>query len=318
MRFVSVNTAAGPRLGVVGEDDLVCLAVDDVSLADHLGDDGEKLARLSETISTSPSVEAPLESLTLLAPLSPSGMRDFMTFEEHLLPAWRADGRDRGPDVWYEWPVGYFSNVASLLGPYESVEIPGGSECLDFELEVATIVGREARSVTPDEAAAHIAGFLILCDWSARDIQFREIAGRLGPFKGKDFASSLGPVFVTADELADRRSGSGYDLAMTAKVNDRVYGTDRWSSAMWSVEELVSYASWNTVVPSGTLLGSGTCQGGCIRELALRHGPTDYPWLQPGDQVTLTVERLGAIDARVEPAARGAWPGSRTVDHRGT
>ena len=132
---------------------------------------------------------------------------------------------------------------------------------------------------------------------------------RLGPFKGKDFGSSLGPIFVTPDELASRRSGNGYDLLMTSSVNGRQYGSDRWSSAYWSFEDLISYASWNSRVEQGSIIGSGTCQGGCIWELSNRHSPAEYPWLAAGDQVTLSIELMGDIRATVQPPARGPWPG---------
>ncbi len=313
MRFIKATTPQGPRLGVLREDDVVELSPSESRLEDHFGDDGERLDRLGAMIHAAPAGEAPLESLALLRPVDPVAMRDFMVFEEHVLPAWRHAGMDRGPDVWYERPIGYLSNVASILDPREAVEIPGGSEQLDFELEAGAILGRAAQSLTPDQAGACIAGFVVLCDWSARDLQFREMDGRLGPFKGKDFASSLGAVFVTPDEIAQSRSGNGYDLLMTSQVNGRVYGTDRWSSAYWSFEELISYSSWNTSVEAGSLIGSGTCQGGCILELSLRHGGDEYPWLAPGDEVSLAIERLGSINARIASPVRGAWPGLRSL-----
>ena len=240
-------------------------------------------------------------------------MRDFMVFEEHVLPRWRKSGMSRGPDVWYEQPIGYFSNAATIRGPRDPIEIPGGSERLDFELEVGAVIGREAVSVPPDGAADRIAGFCILCDWSARDLQFREMDGRLGPFKGKDFGSSLGPIFITPDELASRRSANGYDLLMTSSVNGRQYGSDRWSSAYWSFEDLISYASWNSRVEAGSIIGSGTCQGGCILELSNRHSPEEYPWLAAGDQVTLSIELMGDIRATVQAPARGPWPGRKQI-----
>jgi 2-keto-4-pentenoate hydratase/2-oxohepta-3-ene-1,7-dioic acid hydratase in catechol pathway len=313
MRFIKAATPEGPRLGVLRDDDLVELSPHESRLEDHFGDDGELLQRLAADIHAAPAGETALNALALLRPVDPVAMRDFMVFEEHVLPAWRNLGLTRGPDVWYERPIGYLSNVASILGPRDAVQIPGGSEQLDFELEVGAILGRAARSLTPDQAGACIAGFVVLCDWSARDLQFREMDGKLGPFKGKDFASSLGAVFVTPDELADSRSGTGYDLQMTSQVNGRVYGTDIWSSAYWSFEELISYSSWNTCVEAGSLIGSGTCQGGCILELSLRHGADQYPWLASGDEVSLSIERLGAIRARIESPARGAWPGLRLL-----
>lgn len=312
MRFVRVRTAAGPRIGIVRSGDTVALSDTVRDLEPFFGDDGERLAELGAALDRDPAGEAPLTDLELLPPVTPPSMRDFMVFEEHVLPGWRRAGLTRGPDVWYRQPIGYFSNTATLRGPRDPIEIPGGCERLDFELEIGAIVGRTARSATPQEASGMVAGYLVLCDWSARDLQATEMAGRLGPFKGKDFGSSLGPMLVTPDEIADRRTATGFDLAMTAAVNGRSYGTDRWASASWSFEELISYASWNSLVEPGALIGSGTCQGGCILELTNRHGPDAYPWLAAGDVVRLTVDRLGAIEAEVEAATRGPWPGYRS------
>jgi 2-keto-4-pentenoate hydratase/2-oxohepta-3-ene-1,7-dioic acid hydratase in catechol pathway len=314
MRFVKAHTAQGDRIGVVRPDGQVALAEQVARLEPSFGDDGEGLQRLGEDILSSPATVTALDDLVLRKPVDPRSMRDFMVFEEHVLPAWRQSGMSRGPDVWYEQPIGYFSNAATLLGPHDAVSIPGGSGGLDFELEIGAVTGREARSVRPENAAGHIAGYLVLCDWSARDLQFREMEGRLGPFKGKDFASSLGPIFITPDELEGRLRGNGYDLEMTSAVNGRPYGSDRWSSAYWSFEELVSFASWNSRVEAGALIGSGTCRGGCILELSIRHGQDEFPWLVPGDHVTLAVELMGAIQAPITAPEQGPWPGRRAVD----
>jgi 2-keto-4-pentenoate hydratase/2-oxohepta-3-ene-1,7-dioic acid hydratase in catechol pathway len=140
------------------------------------------------------------------------------------------------------------------------------------------------------------------------------MSAMLGPFKGKDFGVSLGPILVTPSELAGRRAGNGYDLLMTSRVNGREYGSDRWSSAYWSFEELVSYSSWNSFVEPGALIGAGTCQGGCIAELSTRHSPTEYPWLAAGDEVRLAVELMDEIVATVAAPGRGPWPGFRHVE----
>jgi 2-keto-4-pentenoate hydratase/2-oxohepta-3-ene-1,7-dioic acid hydratase in catechol pathway len=311
VRFIKASTEQGPRLGVLRPDGVVALSESQTRLEPFFGDDGSALRELGEAIHADPSAEVALDDLALLRPVDPVAMRDFMVFEEHIAPRWRQSARGRGPDVWYEQPIGYFSNAATIRGPRDPIEIPGGSQRLDFELEVGAVIGRDAESVTPDEAGPHIAGFLILCDWSARDLQFHEMEGSLGPFKGKDFGSSLGPVFVTPDELQDRRAGGGYDLAMTASVNGKVYGQDQWSSASWTFEELISYASWNSRVETGSIIGSGTCQGGCILELSTRHSPGQYPWLAPGDEVTLAIDLMGEIRAPVLASARGPWPGRR-------
>jgi 2-keto-4-pentenoate hydratase/2-oxohepta-3-ene-1,7-dioic acid hydratase in catechol pathway len=317
MRFVRARTPHGPRVGVLRADDTVALSATVSDLEPSFGDDGTALRTLGESLNVGAAEVMPLAELDLLAPVTPSAMRDFMVFEEHVLPGWRAAGRRRGPDVWYRQPIGYFSNAATLRGPRDPVEVPGGSHRLDFELEVGAIVGRTVESISPDAAGDVVAGFLVLCDWSARDTQFAEMDGRLGPFKGKDFGSALGPIFITPDEIAGRRRGNGFDLQMTSSVNGRRYGADRWSSAYWSFEELVSYASWNSRLEVGSLLGSGTCQGGCISELSTRHGAAQFPWLTSGDEVVLAIEEMGEIRARVEPARRGPWPGYKTITPSG-
>ncbi|HEX3930849.1 MAG TPA: fumarylacetoacetate hydrolase family protein [Nocardioides sp.] len=312
MRFIKTQTLAGARIGVISADGRVEVSYDVDRLEPYFGDDGGALAELGESIRADPASEHDFESLDLLKPVDPVAMRDFMIFEEHVLPAWRMQGLKRGPDVWYEQPIGYFSNAATIRGPREAIEIPGGCTNMDFELEVAAVIGRDAVSVTPTQAARHLAGFVILSDWSARDLQFREMDGRLGPFKGKDFGSSLGPIFVTPDEIEDRREGTGYDLEMTSAVNGRRYGVDRWTSAYWSMEELISYSSWSSRVEAGSIIGSGTCQGGCILELSLRSSPEEYPWLVAGDEVTLAIETMGEIHATLSASAFGAWPGRRS------
>jgi 2-keto-4-pentenoate hydratase/2-oxohepta-3-ene-1,7-dioic acid hydratase in catechol pathway len=313
MRFVKVLMGQQRRIGVVRADDIVAVSQDVARMEPYFGDDGEALLGVGERIMSDPAYEAPMGELELLSPVDPVSMRDFMVFEEHILPMWRSRGSERGPAVWYERPVGYFSNAAAIIGPRDGVEVPGGSERLDFELEIGAIVGREARSITPEEAPKYLAGYMVLCDWSARDTQTREMEASLGPFKGKDFASSLGPILVTPDELTARRNNKAYDLQMESRVNGRRYGGDTWASASWSFEELLSYSSWNSVVEAGALLGSGTCQGGCIGELSTRHSSAEYPWLVPGDQVTLSVEMLGEITATIGPSARPRWPGFRPV-----
>ena len=317
VRFIKARTEQGPRLGVIRPDGVVELARDESRLEPCFGDDGESLRRLAEAIHAAPAGEFGFDDLSLLKPVDPVAMRDFMIFEEHVRPAWRQSGMSRGPDVWYEQPIGYFSNAATIRGPRDAIEIPGGSQRLDFELEVGAVLSRDACSVTPEQAAGCIAGYLVLCDWSARDLQFHEMDGRLGPFKGKDFGSSLGPVFVTPDELDGHRSGKGYDLLMTSAVNGRRYGSDRWSSAYWSFEELISYSSWNSRVEAASLIGSGTCQGGCILELSLRHTPAEYPWLAAGDEVALSIELMGDIKATVSAPQRGPWPGLREAGQAG-
>ena len=178
------------------------------------------------------------------------------------------------PAIWYESPFCYFSNPHGVNGPGAEIPIPPGCTELDFELEVAAVIGRPGANLSPQEAGAHIAGYTIFNDWSARDLQFAEMALGLGICKGKDFANTLGPWIVTADELEPYRRDDRLDLDMRASVNGRALGDDTLANMAWSFEELVSYASRGTWVRPGDVLGSGTCGSGCLLELWVVTGAT--------------------------------------------
>jgi 2-keto-4-pentenoate hydratase/2-oxohepta-3-ene-1,7-dioic acid hydratase in catechol pathway len=235
-------------------------------------------------------------AVRLLPPVPrPPSVRDFMAFEDHVVTASAAIGLTVDP-LWYTQPVFYFSNPASLLGPYDPVAVSPGSHAFDFELEVAAVIGREGADLSPAEAVDHIAGYLLFCDWSARDLQSREMTLHLGPAKGKDSASSCGPWMLTADEL-------NAAATMTARVNGKPYSAGRLDSLFWTFGEMVAYASRGTRVVPGDLIGSGTVGTGCILELSGVHGTGAFPWLVPGDRVFLEVDGLGAIDAPVVDGA---------------
>ena len=147
------------------------------------------------------------------------------------------------PETWYRLPIFYFSNVSEMRGPDDPIWSPAASHELDYELEVAAVVDTPAHDLPPERAEEAIGGYTIFNDWSARDLQREETAVRLGPAKGKDFASSFGPWLVTPDELADARAGTGYDLAMTAEVNGTETSRGRWSDAQFSFGEMLARAS---------------------------------------------------------------------------
>ncbi|WP_369250060.1 fumarylacetoacetate hydrolase family protein [Streptomyces sp. R41] len=256
-----------------------------------------------EALGVSPVGPAvPLADVRLLPPLEPGTVRDFVTFEEHVEGVRRSvDGAAGVPDAWYDAPTFYFTNPYAVVGPYDDVPVPPGAQVLDFELEVAAVIGREGRDLTPEQARDHIIGYTIFNDWSARDLQSREMRVGLGPCKGKDTAATLGPYLVTADELDAYRDADGFlRLALTAEVNGEVVGKDLLSNMSWTFEEMVAYASRGTVVRPGDILGSGTCgNGGCLAELWGVRGRQDPPPLKPGDTVTLTVEGIGSTSNTV-------------------
>lgn len=243
------------------------------------------LVRGGSAVPGGPSV--PLAEVRLLPPLDPPSVRDFVAFEAHV-EAMVAPGSV--PPEWYEAPTFYFTNPAALIGAHDDVPIPPGSRRFDFELEVAAVLGPEG-----------IFGYTIFNDWSARDLQTREMKVNLGPAKGKDSATTLGPWLVTADELESYRDTGGFlRLDMRVSVNGEEVGHDLLSNMGWPFEELAAYAARGTRTRPGDVLGSGTCgNGGCLAELWGR-GSTRAP-LQPGDVVEMTVEGIGTIRNTVVP-----------------
>ena len=227
--------------------------------------------------------------------LRPPSMRDFYAFERHVGTMWARRGGEI-PEAWFRLPIFYFSNVSEIRGPGDPVWAPKGSNELDYELEVAALVDTPARDLDAERAEEVIGGYAILNDWSARDLQRDETTVRLGPAKGKDFATSIGPWLVTPDELADRRSGNGFDLAMTATVNGTETSRGTWASVHFSFGQMLARASADVQLRPGDLLGSGTVGGGSLLEI---REETLGRFLQPGDEVVLRIERLGELRSPV-------------------
>ena len=227
--------------------------------------------------------------------LQPPTFRDFYAFERHVGTMWKRRDMEI-PEAWYRLPIFYFSNVSEIRGPGDPVHAPRGSEELDFELEVAALVDNPVRDLDASRGEEAIGGYMVLNDWSARDLQREESTVRLGPAKGKDFATSIGPWLVTPDELADARRGKGYDLDMTATVNGTELSRGTWSSAHFSFGEMIERASADVRLRAGDLLGSGTVGTGCLLEI---RDETLGRYLEPGDTVTLAVDRLGELTAPV-------------------
>ncbi|MFF7275004.1 fumarylacetoacetate hydrolase family protein [Streptomyces griseorubiginosus] len=318
MRFAAYEHEQQHRVAVVEENGILYSIPGARSLTELIRSGGGLDALLHAGAATLDVPPGPhVSEVRLLPPLKPPTVRDFVTFEEHVEGVRRSvdgDGVGGVPEAWYDAPTFYFTNPYAVIGAHDDVPVPPGSEVLDFELEVAAVIGQEGRDLTPEAAREHIIGYTVFNDWSARDLQSREMQVRLGPCKGKDTAATLGPYLVTADELEPYRDTDGFlRLALTASVNGEVVGKDLLSNMSWTFEEMVAYASRGTVVRPGDVLGSGTCgNGGCLAELWGVRGEQSPPPLKPGDTVTLTVEGIGTVsntvvagrDPQPLPAAR--------------
>ena len=296
------------RSGFIHEDRAYPLP-DGQTSNDLLATGLEETLRIAEQIIAGPTAAAggdaiPAKSLSdvvLLAPLVPATVRDFVAFEEHVEGMRISiDGVPGVMEEWYQAPTFYFTNPHTIRATGEEIPIPAGCTLLDFETEVAAVVGHVPGSsggnLTAEEAHRHIFGYTVFNDWSARDLQRREMKVSLGPCKGKDFAGTLGPWIVTADEFEDRHDADGFlGLRMSVDVNGARIGEDLLSNMGWPFAELVAYASQDSKIVPGDVLGSGTCGSGCLAELWGRNAAQTPPPLQTGDTVTMTVEGIGTI-----------------------
>jgi 2-keto-4-pentenoate hydratase/2-oxohepta-3-ene-1,7-dioic acid hydratase in catechol pathway len=235
----------------------------------------------------------PLNKVILLAPIpEPRQIRDCLAFEEHLKNSFAQAEKMTGlsfeiPPVWYEQPIYYKANRFSVVGHEHDVRWPAYSTIMDFELELACIIGRTGVDIHRDRAKTHIFGYTIFNDCSARDAQMKEMAGQLGPAKGKDFDTGnvFGPWIVTADEI-----GNPYNLAMTARVNGEIWGNGNSSSMFHTFEDIISFISQSETLHAGEIIGSGTVGTGCGLELGR--------FLNSGDVVELEIEKIGVLRNR--------------------
>ncbi|WP_300680960.1 fumarylacetoacetate hydrolase family protein [Nocardioides sp.] len=244
----------------------------------------------------------PVADVRLELPYRPAAIRDFVTFESHVEGVRRSiEGSPGVPEAWYDAPTFYFTNPHALYGPGVEVPRPASSQRLDFELEVGVVLGAGGSSLSVAEAEAAIFGYTIVNDWSARDLQSREMQVGLGPAKGKDFATSIGPWIVTADEVAGYVDADGFlSLECSVSVNGHRVGGDLLSNMGWTFPQMIAYASRDSLVVPGDLLASGTTGGGgCLAELWGRAGEMVPPPLEPGDEVTMVVEGLGTLAGTV-------------------
>lgn len=249
---------------------------------------------LEHAVSSGSEVEGPAGEtifyehahVRVIAPLpNPSSLRDFIAFEDHIAATSKRRGQPIPPE-WYKAPVYYKGNHRTIIGPDQDLPWPLTTTKLDYELELACVIGRHGKDLSEQSAAESIAGYTIMNDFSARDVQFQEMACRLGPAKGKDFATAIGPYLVTADDVPNLN-----DLTMIARVNGEEWSRGRFGSIYWSFPQMIAHVSRGESLYPGDLFGSGTVGGGCGLELDR--------YLQPGDVVELEIQPIGILRNRV-------------------
>lgn len=316
MKLITFEQAGQPRLGALHDGAVVDLALAAADRGTTLPGDMLAFLALEGTgmdsarevlsqVDPGATYAQPLSAVKLLAPVPhPPSMRDAYAFRQHVETARRNRGLDMIPEF-DQFPVFYFSNHNAVLGPGPVQVRPRHMERLDFELECAAVIGKGGRDIPADQADEHIAGFTIMNDLSARTWQMEEMKLNLGPAKGKDFATAIGPWLVTRDELADQRipgdEGERFDLEMTARVNGAKVSRDSLKNMSWTFAQIIERASYGVDLYPGDVIGSGTCGTGCFLELN-GSGITDNQWLQDGDTVELAIEGLGVLSNTIVQA----------------
>jgi fumarylacetoacetate (FAA) hydrolase len=311
------------RLGILANNEIFDLQLGAAKLGVDLPDNmteflkgGDEYMVLARKVANSAAKGnlgegAPRDKTALLAPVPyPTSCRDGYAFRQHVATARRNRGVEMIPEF-DQYPVFYFTNHNAVFGEGDLILERDHFEKLDFELECAVVIGKQGRNVPAENADSYIAGYMVMNDLSARVLQMEEMRLNLGPAKGKDFATALGPWLVTIDEFRDRRlptpTGDKYDLRMTAYHNGRLISNGNLKDMNWTFAEIIERASYGVEILPGDVIGSGTVGTGCYLELngtnaleAKARGEEFTPaWLQPGDTIELEIEKLGRLKNRV-------------------
>lgn len=255
---------------------------------------------------SSPTPTVAYQNALILAPVpKPTSCRDGYAFRQHVAAARRNRKVDMIPEF-DQYPIFYFTNHNAIQGPGEIRCMPDHFQRLDFELEVAVVLGKKGRNIRAAEADNYIAGYMIMNDMSARTLQMEEMLLNLGPAKGKDFSTVIGPIFVTPDELKPWKvpakpghTGNNYNLKMTCCVNGVQVSEGSMGDMDWTFAEIIERCAYGVDILPGDVIGSGTVGTGCFLELngtGLLHDPGyQVQWLQPGDVVEMEIEGLGLL-----------------------
>ena len=297
-------------IGLVKKDSLINLNefFGDISLVDLIKKDNWKSETLKK-IDEEKLVTHHINDVNLLAPiLNPNSLRDAYAFRQHV----ETSRKNRGLEMikeFDEFPVFYFSNHNAIYGPQDEIKcMPSHFEKLDFELEIAIVIGKEGRNLKANEASSYIAGYMIMNDVSARGLQMKEMKLNLGPAKGKDFASVIGPYLVTPDEIKDKLidkegHGSIYDLKMSCFLNNQLVSEGNFKDMNWTFEQIIERVSYGTTIYPGDIIGSGTVGTGCLLELngtgKIKDSNYNEVWLKEGDVVKMKIDKLGEISNKI-------------------
>ena len=297
-------------IGLVKKDSLINLNefFGDISLVDLIKKDNWKSETLKK-IDEEKLVSHHINDVNLLAPIpNPNSLRDAYAFRQHV----ETSRKNRGLEMikeFDEFPVFYFSNHNAIYGPQDEIKcMPSHFEKLDFELEIAIVIGKEGRNLKANEASSYIAGYMIMNDVSARGLQMKEMKLNLGPAKGKDFASVIGPYLVTPDEIKDKLidkegHGSIYDLKMSCFLNNQLVSEGNFKDMNWTFEQIIERVSYGTTIYPGDIIGSGTVGTGCLLELngtgKIKDSNYNEVWLKEGDVVKMKIDKLGEISNKI-------------------
>ncbi|MGZ4119138.1 MAG: fumarylacetoacetate hydrolase family protein [Actinomycetota bacterium] len=279
MRLVRFQLAGSVRPGTPSGTEIVDLSPIAESMEALIARGPDVVTAIGKQLEDLP--RHPVADCRILAPLRPASLRDFLSFEDHAKAGAARRGEELNP-TWYEIPVYYKGNHRAILGPDEALVWPSWTQKLDFELEIACVIGARGRGLAEADAGRAVFGYTIMNDWSARDVQRAEMAMRLGPAKSKDFATSLGPCIVTADEI-----DPAHGLSMRARVNGETWFETAGARMHWSFAQMISYVSQSEDVYPGDVYGSGTAFGGC--------GLDQDRWLPRGAIVELEIDGIGTL-----------------------
>ena len=322
MKLVSFELEGTDKLGILVAHNVYPLFLINPALPQNMADflnAGEEAMEIAKTyaghIKADPGkfTSYPFHSQKILAPVPhPTSCRDGYAFRQHVAAARRNRGVPMIPEF-DQYPIFYFTNHNSIIGPGELELMPDHFNKLDFELESAIVIGKRGRNIKASEADAYIAGFMVMNDWSSRTLQMEEMLLNLGPAKGKDFATAIGPYLVTPDELEPYRTpakpghtGNSYRMAMKAFVNGVQVSDGNTADMDWTFAEIIERASYGVEIYPGDVIGSGTVGTGCFLELngtgLLNDKDYKTQWIQAGDKVVMEIEHLGKLENTIKKA----------------